>query len=270
MAKKQIISENEFRNVFSRRGFIATIVTGLLATQIPLKAVGSGKGSRSNSVKKAILFDGFVIFNPAPVFALAAELFGSQSTELVALWRTKQFEYSWILTAAKQYKDFWRVTEDALTFAAAKIGLAMTDENKARLMNVYLNLDIWPDVVAGLETLKKMNISLSFLSNFTVDMLKSSLKKNNISQYFDHLLSTDEVRAFKPSPAAYQMGIDTLKLPKDDIVFAAFGAWDACGAKFFGFPTFWVNRGDSTPEELGVSADVVGRELPELIAYMKK
>ncbi|BAU51935.1 haloacid dehalogenase type II [Mucilaginibacter gotjawali] len=270
MTKKEFISEKKHTNVFSRRGFITTTVAGLIAAQIPLTAGASGKGPRSNGMKKAVLFDGFVIFNPAPVFALASELLGAKSDELVALWRTRQFEYSWLLTAAGQYRDFWQVTEDALTYAAAKTGIVIPAGYKARLMNAYLNLDIWPDVVPGLETLKNMNISLSFLSNFTVDMLQSSLKKNNIGQYFDHLLSTDEVRAFKPGPAAYQMGTRTLKLPKNEIVFAAFGGWDACGAKFFGYPTFWVNRGDSTAEELGVSADGVGRSLPDLIAYIKK
>jgi 2-haloacid dehalogenase len=266
MAKENIVSESKHTSSFSRRNFIATIAVGLVAAQFPNPVLAT----KSKFARKAILFDGFVIFNPAPVFALATELYGSKTTELVALWRTKQFEYSWILTAAKQYKNFWQVTEDALIFAAAKTGVDLTAENKARLMDAYLNLDIWPDVIEGLETLKRMNISLSFLSNFTVDMLNSSLKKNNIDQYFDHKLSTDKVRAFKPSPVAYQMGIDILKLPKNEIAFAAFGGWDACGAKFFGYPTFWVNRGNSTAEELGVTSDGTGTTIAELITFIKK
>lgn len=48
---------------------------------------------------------------------------------------------------------------------------------------------------------------------------------------FDALLSTDANHTYKPDPRAYQLGVDRLKLERRDIVFAAFGGWDAAGAK---------------------------------------
>ena len=70
------------------------------------------------------------------------------------------------------------------------------------------------------------------------------------------------MRTFKPDPRAYQLGIDTLRLPRDQIVFAAFAGWDAAGAKRFGYPTFWVNRMQALPEELGVRPDASGHPSP--------
>jgi 2-haloacid dehalogenase len=75
---------------------------------------------------------------------------------------------------------------------------------------------------------------------------------------FDQLLSTDRVKAYKPDPRAYQMGIDAFKLKRTEIVFAAFGAWDAAGAKSFGYTTFWVNRAGAVEEELGAPVDATG------------
>jgi 2-haloacid dehalogenase len=46
------------------------------------------------------------------------------------------------------------------------------------------------------------------------------------------------------------MAVDAPKLRREEILFAAFGGWDAAGAKAFGFPTFWVNRMGSPLEEL--------------------
>jgi len=40
-----------------------------------------------------------------------------------------------------------------------------------------------------------------------------------------HVLSTDRVRAYKPDPRAYQMGVDAFGLPRDAIAFGAFGGW---------------------------------------------
>ena len=69
------------------------------------------------------------------------------------------------------------------------------------------------------------------------------------------LVSTDANDTYKPDPRAYQLGVDHLQLAKQDIVFAAFGGWDAAGAKSFGYPTVWVNRFNQPPEELGVRPD---------------
>ena len=82
------------------------------------------------------------------------------------------------------------------------------------------------------------------------------------------MLSTDRAHTFKPDPRAYQLGIDTLRLPRDQIVFAAFAGCDTAGAKRFGYPTFWVNRLQALPEELGVRPDASGPSLAELIAFV--
>ncbi|WP_437652857.1 hypothetical protein [Sorangium sp. So ce1182] len=51
----------------------------------------------------------------------------------------------------------------------------------------------------------------------------------------------------------------------DEIVFVPFAGWDAAGARWFGYPTFWVNRQGLPPEELGVRADAMGASLAELV-----
>jgi 2-haloacid dehalogenase len=51
-------------------------------------------------------------------------------------------------------------------------------------------------------------------------------------------------------------------------VFAAFGGWDAAGAKSFGLNTFWVNRFNAPAEELGVMPDAVGSTLADLAKYV--
>ena len=65
------------------------------------------------------------------------------------------------------------------------------------------------------------------------------------------------------------MAIDAFRLPREEILFAAFAGWDAAGAKWFGYPTFWVNRLNVPAEELGVTPDAVGRDLTELVSFVK-
>jgi 2-haloacid dehalogenase len=247
---------------FTRRKFVATSAVGIAAITIP----GLTWGNKHQI--KAILFDAFVIFNPQPVVALTEKTFQGKATELLAIWRDKQFEYCWLRTAGGKYKNFYKITADALTYAVNKTGLSISPDQHKELMQVYLNLDIWPDVLPALKQLKDGGVRLSFLSNFTAEMMNSSLQRNQIAGYFEHLISTDNAQMFKPNPQAYQLGVSTLKLKKEEILFAAFAGWDAAGAKWFGYPTYWVNRTGMPSEELDTLPNGQGRALTDLLAFL--
>jgi 2-haloacid dehalogenase len=229
--------------------------------------VGGDAPSFASAKVKAIVFDAFPIFDPRPVFSLAEELYPGHGAELSNEWRARQFEYAWLRTLEGQYADFWNVTQDALTFATRKLGIVRDEEKLSRLMNAYLDLKPWPDVVPALKRLRVAGVRLGLLSNFTDRMMTSCIAASGLNGMFEQVLSTDRVKAFKPDPRAYDMGVKSFALRREDIVFAAFAGWDAAGAKAFGYPTFWVNRLNATSEELGFVPDGKGRTLGELLSF---
>ena len=109
---------------------------------------------------------------------------------------------------------------------------------------------------------------MAFLSNLTETMLDAAVKNSALEGFFEPHLSTDRVKAFKPASTAYQMGLDAFKLEKAEIVFAAFAGWDVSVSKWFGYPTFWVNRLNAPVEELGVAPDGVGSGLSDLVEFV--
>jgi len=249
-----------------RRNFIFTTAAALAATSLtsfPFNLFSNHSGGI-----KAIAFDAFPVFDPRPVFSLVESMFPEQGKELSNVWRTKQFEYCWLRTAAKQYKNFWNITEDALVYAAKKSGVDLSAQKKKELMNQYLNLSTWEDVLPALEDLKKKGIRLSFLSNMTDEMLTSCIHHSKVEKYFDHVISTDRALSYKPAPNTYQLGIDILKLKKEEILFVAFAGWDAAGAKWFGYPTFWVNRLELPIEELNTIPDGIGKSMNDLLSFI--
>ena len=134
-------------------------------------------------------------------------------------------------------------------------------------MNAYLELKAWPDVPQALKSLKAAGIRLAFLSNFSRRMLEAGIRNSGLDGMFEQVLTTDEVKQFKPALRAYQMAVDALGLSREAIVFAAFAGWDAAGAKWFGFPTVWVNRMNSTTEELSVFPDLTCSDLTGLVGF---
>jgi len=195
-------------------------------------------------------------------------MFPEKGSDLGNIWRTRQFEYTWLRTLGGRYVDFWQVSEEALVFAAKARGVDFSVARRDQLMQSWLTLKAWPDVAPALQQLKNAGIRMAFLSNLTEKMLDAAVKNSGLEGYFEQHLSTDRVKAFKPASTAYQMGLDAFKLEKAEIVFAAFAGWDAAGAKWFGYPTFWVNRLNAPVEELGVAPDGVGSGLSDLVEFV--
>ena len=248
-----------------RREFL-TLAAGAVAARGSLSPAMAQTVARPRF--KAIAFDAFPIFDPRPVFALAETLFPGKGADLSNAWRTRQFEYQWLRALSGRYEDFSHTTEDALVFAAKQFKLDLTPEKRAQLMQAYLQLKAWPDVAPALHALKQAGIRLAFLSNMTTKMLEAGIKNAGLDGLFEHVLSTDQIRAYKPDPRAYKMALDAFKLKREEILFAAFAGWDAAGAKSFGYPTFWVNRLNLPAEELGVTADAMGKDLADLVSFV--
>lgn len=219
---------------------------------------------------KAILFDGFVLLNPASLTALVTELYPDKGMAFLKTGRTKQFEYSWLRASASEYQDFWKVTHEALQYAAASNGLTLSIEAQETHMKQYLQMPIWDDVKGGLETLQTMGIPMGFLSNMTPKMLWNSGKKAGIAPLLKWNISTDEAKTYKLAKQAYQLGVAHTGFNKSEIIFVAFAGWDAWGAKGFGYPTFWLNRMHQPKEGMNVEPDGMGYAMQDLVAFLGK
>jgi 2-haloacid dehalogenase len=68
----------------------------LSATAALLIEPTSRSFAQSKSVK-AIAFDGFVIIDPRPLAMRAEDLFPGQGAHLKEAWRSRQFEYTWLM-----------------------------------------------------------------------------------------------------------------------------------------------------------------------------
>jgi len=224
--------------------------------------------TRARSRIKAVAFDGFPVIDSRPIATKTEELFPGKGDALVTLWRTRQFEYTWLRTLSGRYVDFWQTTEDALIFAAKSMQVPLDEHSRGQLMATYLELKTWPDAQEALESLRAAGIRLAFLSNLTTRMLDAALSNSGLRGLFEPHLSTDRVRSYKPHPKAYEMALRAFGATRDEIVFCASAGWDAAGAKWFGYPTFWVNRSSQPVEELGARPDGIGSSMTDLASFV--
>jgi 2-haloacid dehalogenase len=250
--------------LLERRSFL-TAAAAALATYPALGGSAiSARAAVNWSQIRAVAFDAFAIFDARPIFRACEQAFPGHGAELANLWRTRQFEYQWLSVLGGHYQDFWQATRGALVFAARSLQLELSAAQADSLMSGYLSLPAWPDVAAALSPLRHTGRRLALLSNVTPGILESGIAHAALTGLFDQIISTDAIHSFKPAPAAYQLGVERLKLPKEQILFVAFAGWDAAGAKWFGYPTFWNNRQDAPIEELNSTPDAIGESLLDL------
>ncbi len=222
-----------------------------------------------NSIRfKAVAFDYFVIFDPDSIVPALEKEFPGKGREFARLWRTKQFDYGFLRSLTNRHENFFKVTRDALVYTAEVMHLELGPGVRDRLLNTYLHLKPWPDAVEALRKLKAEGYRLITLANFSPEMLRSNAQGAGITGFFEDLLSTEVNGTFKPDPRAYELAMKTLNLKKEDILFVAFGGWDAYGAKSFGYTTFWVNRFHSPLEELGLKPDATSPNIDGLLDYL--
>ncbi|WP_332674039.1 haloacid dehalogenase type II [Aromatoleum sp.] len=223
-----------------------------------------------NEPIRAIAFDAYgTLFDVYSVCALAEQLFPGKGDALAALWRLKQIEYSFLRTLSGRYRPFLDVTADALVFAGKKLDIAMTEAQHRQLMNQYACLSPFPENLGALRALRELGIPMAVLSNGTPEMLDVAIKSAGMNGLFDHVLSVDSVRQYKTSAAAYQLGADAFGCTAREILFVSSNGWDAAGATWFGYTTFWINRAGLPLEELGVEPSATGQRLTEIIEFVE-
>lgn len=213
---------------------------------------------------KAIAFDAYTLFDTSSVTRVLEEIYPQKSKDIMNIWRTRQFEYTWLRSLTKHYENFEKVTADALVYATAFLRLPLSEQHKHDILEEFRSMKFLPEVKTTLQLLKSKSLRLAILSNVTQKILENSVKRSECEGLFEFILSTDIIKDYKPAPKAYQLGVNAFRLRKDEILFVAFGGWDEAGAKLFGYPTVWINANDLPVEQLDVRPDFICKRFSDL------
>ena len=191
---------------------------------------------------KACVFDAYgTLFDVHSAAARMKNDLGEKYEEMSVLWRQKQLQYTWLRSLMGHHADFWQVTGDALDYAMRTLDMEDAGQ-RAQLMELYLHLDAYPEVIDVLAALKEGGKKTAILSNGEPSMLIAAAKNAGVYQLLDGIYSIETAGIFKPHPSTYQIAADELKMAPDEIAFQSSNCWDAHGAGSFGFKVACVNR----------------------------
>ncbi|WP_227418032.1 haloacid dehalogenase type II [Roseitranquillus sediminis] len=160
---------------------------------------------------------------------------------LAEAWRQKQLQYTWLRAITGEHADFWQVTQDALDWALEAAGLE-NEGLRPHLLDLYRELDAFPEVPATLGALKDVGCTCAILSNGAPGMLADAVASAGIGGWLDDVLLIESVGVFKPDARVYDMVGQRFDCRREDVLFVSSNGWDAAGAASYGFVTVWANR----------------------------
>lgn len=181
-----------------------------------------------------------------------------------ARWRLHQLEISWLLSLMGCYEDWGAVTRYALDVALAESGDELSPEQKETLLESARIPRLFSDVPGALELLRERGFELAVFSNGTCAQLKEILEAAGISRRFSRVISVDEVRVFKPSPAVYRHAASTLGRTVGGIWLVTGNPFDAAGGKMAGMRVAKIERESSFRYPFAPDPDIVVADLAEL------
>lgn len=218
---------------------------------------------------KICVFDAYgTLFDVHSAVGAHRERLGEQADSVSMMWRSKQLEYTWLRSLMRDFSDFWQVTGDALDYALDASNV-VDEKLRSDLMQAYLELKTYDEVVPVLSALKQAGIKTAVLSNGASAMLDAANRSAGIGDLLDASISVDEVRIFKPDPRVYELVTKAFLVEPQQVLFQSSNAWDAAGAAAFGFKVLWVNRFGQRPERLPATPDYEAKDLNRLLELLK-
>ncbi|QBF30720.1 haloacid dehalogenase type II [Thalassococcus sp. S3] len=213
------------------------------------------------------IFDAYgTLFDVSAAARQAAEEPGRDAlkarwADLSQHWRAKQLQYTWLRAVTGDHTDFWQVTQDGLDWALEATSLDGDDDLRQRLLDLYWELEAYPEVPKMLDTLKSAGFKTGILSNGAPEMLAGAVQSAGIDDVLDHVLSVESVGIFKPHARVYDLVRDAFGVEKPSVLFVSSNGWDAGCAAAYGFRTAWVNRSDEPIDRLPGRPDHVLTDL---------
>jgi len=219
---------------------------------------------------EALAFDMYgTLVDPIRIWKQLEQYTPNEAQRIAEVWRQKQLEFTFRLTAMEQYEDFESVTRKALDYALALVGQKLGEQEKNALLAQYNDLERFTDVETGLQHLKEQGHLMVVFSNGNPAMLTAIMKAANLNPYFQGFVSVDEVKIYKPSPRTYQHAAKQLGRPINEVRLISSNPFDVIGAKTAGMQAAWVNRSRGLFDTLGAPPDIIVSSLIELADALK-
>ena len=166
----------------------------------------------------------------------------------------------------KKYKDFSVCTREALYYTCLYFDADISQSQKQELLNQYRTLPIFDDVSEALTELKALNHQIYAFSNGSKKAIDELLSSAEISDFFNGVVSVDDIQSFKPDPAVYAHFLKKAGADREQTWLVSSNPFDVIGASSAGLKSVWVRRSNkNTYDPWGIEPTITVNNMNELV-----
>lgn len=186
-------------------------------------------------------------------------------------WREKQLEYAFRRGLMRDYVCFATCTAQALDYCCAYYQTELSQKQKQELLTFYRVLPAFGEVADSLALLQQQGHRLFAFSNGSNSAVEVLLAAAGIRQYFNDIVSVDEIQSFKPSPAVYEHFLTRSNSTIDKTWLISSNPFDVLGALASGWHSAWIQRSEQQVfDPWGPQPSLLCNNLSELVAKLTK
>jgi 2-haloacid dehalogenase len=179
-------------------------------------------------------------------------------------WFLQLLQSALVATVTGAYSNFGKVGGAALEMVAEREGVDLSDEDRQKILGGMRELPPHPEVAESLGRLRDAGLRLATLTNSTRQVAEAQMESSGLRDYFEQILSADDVKRLKPAPEPYRMAAQSLGVEVEGVRLVAAHAWDVAGALRAGCAAAFVARPGMVLDPLVESPDVVGADLSQV------
>ena len=186
----------------------------------------------------AVVFDALgTLFQLRPLAERLEELGAPEAA--FDSWFERLLHSAAALTLTGDFVPFGELARTALVTAAARLGVELDPDDVLPLLE---RLPPYPDARPAAERLQETGVAWAVLTNGGEKQARALLEAGGLAGDLWHVVSVEEVRAYKPHPAPYRRVAELLELPPERVTLVSAHGWDVLGARAAGLRVVWVDR----------------------------
>lgn len=190
-----------------------------------------------------------------------------KSLEFFKTWRAQQWNFLLLNNSmSERYRTYRDITTKTLEYAAKKFDVNLNEDQKKRLMDIWVSFKAWPEAKEVIDEIKRRGYKVAMLSNGDQDMLEPLQESSGIE--FDYVFSAESAKAYKPAASVYDVPFQKAGIKKEDMLHVAGSVFDVMGAKAAGCNCAWSNRYSDYVLDPKFEPDYNMKNLKELLEFL--
>jgi 2-haloacid dehalogenase len=139
-----------------------------------------------------------------------------------------------------EYRRYREILKSVVRSFGDHLGFTPADDETRSLPESLANWKPWPDTVKALHRLQE-RFHLCIISNVDDDLFVATQPKLEVK--FDHIVTAQQARAYKPSLKIFELALNRIGVPARRLLHVGQSIYhDVLPAQSLGLATVWVNR----------------------------